>query len=108
MPIVDISGLMAKEKEAKIQIQKDLKVFFKTLGFSEDSTSVTFITDDTTGPDEHVMARMYSKKFMQMKFSELEDMCDSVVVILEKAGHPFSEAFPVPVLAMRGRWRKKS
>jgi len=35
-------------------------------------------------------------------------MCDSVVAVLEKAGHPFNEAFPVPVLAMRGRPNKQN
>ncbi|KKP68647.1 MAG: hypothetical protein UR66_C0004G0047 [Candidatus Moranbacteria bacterium GW2011_GWE1_35_17] len=108
MPIIDVSGLMSSEREKKVYIRKDLKVFFKTLGFSEDSTTVTFDTDDTTGPEEHVMARMYSKKFMQMEVLELERMCDSVVAVLEKAGHPFNEAFPVPVLAMRGRPNKQN
>lgn len=106
MPIIDISGLMPSEKKAKIQIRKDLKAFFETLGFSQDSTSVTFITDNTITIEEHVMARMYSKKFMQMNVPDLESMCDSVVAILEKAGHPFNEAFPIPVLAMQGRRNK--
>jgi len=106
MPIIDISGLTADEGDAKIRIRKDLRIFFGTLGFSEDSTSVTFATDDTIGPDEHVMARMYSKKFMQMDVSDLERMCDNVVAILEKANHPFNEVFPIPVLAMIGRHNK--
>ncbi|MCD4762163.1 hypothetical protein K8R32_04370 [bacterium] len=107
MPIIDVSGLMLDEEEKKKIIRKNLKVFFhRKHGFSEDSTTVTFIEDVTTGPEEHVMARMYSKSFMKLDDTALEKLCDDVVIILEQAGHPFNEAFPIPVLAMKGRWKK--
>jgi len=107
MPIVDISGLTISEAEMKIVIRKELKKYFaKSFNISEDSTTVTFITDETTGVEEHVMARLYSKSFVSLPILDLESMCDEIVEILEIAGHPFNEAFPIPVMAMQGRHNK--
>lgn len=107
MPIVDVSGLTAGETSAKVKIRKEIKKYFANrLSISEDSTTVTFSTDDTTDSQEHVMARLYSKAFIKMNTEDLEEICDNVVTILEKAGHPYNEVFPVPILAMRGRCMK--
>ncbi|HEY0011026.1 MAG TPA: hypothetical protein VGB97_03940 [Candidatus Paceibacterota bacterium] len=76
-----------------------------------DSTTVTFISDDTgensiDPTTSHVMARLYSKKFMGMQQEELDSICDAVVLILEEeGGHDFNDAFPIPVMAMRGGTR---
>ena len=107
MPIIDVSGLMAGTKDAKNKLRAELKGMFTRFGFSVDSTTVTFIEDPTTGTEEHLMARLYSKSFMKMEPETLEKICDDVVAILEKAGHPFNEAFIIPVLAMKGRGLKK-
>ncbi len=108
MPIIDISGLTPKETEVKKIIRKGLKkLLSEKLSFPEDSVSVTFITDDTVGKEEAVIARLYSKKFMRMKQDDLDEICDDVVTVLEVAEHPYYEAFPVPVMAMRGRANRK-
>ncbi len=50
------------------------------------------------------MTRLYSKKFMAMKEGELDEIADSIVLIMEEeAGHDFNEALVIPVMAMRGR-----
>ena len=70
-----------------------------------DATAITFIPDESAGdgPEVHVMARLYSKKFIAMEQTELDEIADTVVKILEEeGGHAFNEAFPIPVLAMRG------
>jgi hypothetical protein len=107
MPIVDISGLSPDEKKAKRSIRIRIQKLYRDyLGMEPSDTSVTFITDETavTGREAHVMARLYSKKFMTMPQDQLEKICDSVRDILEEeAGHSYNEAFPVPVMAMRGR-----
>ena len=107
MPIVDISGLSAKEAEAKGRIRKRIQQFYhKRLGMPLTATTVTFITDETAGDgkDVHLMARLYSKMFMTMEEQkDLDQICDTIVIIMEEeAGHVFNEAFPVPVMAMRG------
>lgn len=106
MPIVDISGLSAKEAKAKTRIRERIQDFYhQRLGMPLTATTVTFITDETAGegPSVHVMARLYSKKFMTMKQRELDEIADTIVLILEEeAGHDFNEAFPIPVLGMRG------
>ena len=104
MPIIDVSGLFPSEGSVKIQIRKEIRRYFAgRLGILEDSTTVTFITDEIMDGQEHVMARLYSKSFMKMDPRELEEICDEILAILEKAGHPYNEVFPIPVLAMRGR-----
>ncbi len=109
MPIVDISGFAETEYEAKKKIRRRIQEFYhKRLDMPLDATAVTFITDDTDGSyahrtPVHVMARLYSKKFMGMEEEELNEICDGIVLILEEeGGHTFNEAFPIPVLAMRG------
>ncbi|EKE20446.1 MAG: hypothetical protein ACD_7C00581G0017 [uncultured bacterium] len=110
MPIGDVSGLMLNEKEAKSKIRKDLKIFFKIFSScSEDDTTVTFIMDDTTGPEEHVMVRLYSKKFLKMSVPELEEMCDDIISVLEaNTDHPFNEIIiPLPgCWVIRGRYKE--
>ena len=104
MPIIDVSGLTRDEADVKAIIRAKVKTLFgMILAIPEDSTTVTFITDDTTGPNEHVMARLYSKSFVGMSTQDLAGICDSIVAILEEAGHPYNEAFPIPVLTMRGK-----
>ncbi len=104
MPIIDISGLTPGERDVKGKIRKEIKKYFADkLDIHEDSTTVTFITDETTDRQEHVMARIYSKSFMQMEVSKLRKICDGIIMILEQAGHPYNEVFPVPVLIMYGR-----
>lgn len=106
MPIVDISGFSASEAEAKAKIRKRIKEYYRArLGISLGATTVTFITDESAGegPEVHVMARLYSKMFMAKTVAELNMICDEIVAILEKeGGHEFNEAFPIPVLTMRG------
>lgn len=105
MPIIDISGFTQEEEEKKQKLRRDLQGYFQyKYGFGWDSTFVTFLNDDTVEPNQHVMARMYSKSFMKMNEEQLQRLCDEVIVILETAGHPFNEAFPIPVLAMKGRY----
>lgn len=109
MPIVDISGLTSDKKSLKVEIRQEIKKYFANrLNIHEDSTTVTFIMDETADSQEHVMARMYSKGFMKMSLEELEHICDDVVTILEKAGHQFNEAFPIPIMTMRGRFSRNS
>ncbi|XLQ20162.1 MAG: hypothetical protein ACKUBY_00075 [Candidatus Moraniibacteriota bacterium] len=104
MPIVDISGLTIEEADMKAVIREQLKKYFaKKLNTSEDSTTVTFITDETTDTKEHVMARLYSKSFVTFDRPGLESMCNDIIEILEIADHPFNEVFPIPVMAMYGR-----
>jgi len=107
MPIVYVSGLMSSEEREKRKIRAELRGYFTKFGYSADNTTVAFNEDSTTGSDEHVMAQMYSKSFMKMDEPSLDEMCDEVVAIMERfSNHPFHEAFPVPVLAMRGRWKE--
>ena len=107
MPIVDISGLSAGEAPQKQQIRTRIQLLFHTkFGIPHSSTAVTFIEDATLGNElsNHVMARLYSKIFKTMDQATTENVCDEVVDILEKeAGHAYNEAFPIPILAMRGR-----
>jgi hypothetical protein len=100
MPIVDISGLSASEAEARARIRKRIQEFYhERLGMPLDATTVTFITDETSGPGAHVMARLYSKKFMTMNQAELNEIGDTIVTILEgEAGHAFNEAFPMGLI----------
>ena len=106
MPIVDISGLSAKEAGAKSQIRKRIReLYHQRLEMPLTATTVTFITDETAdeGPEVHVMARLYSKKFMAMDQGDLDDIALAIVHILEEeAGHVFNEAFAIPVLCMQG------
>jgi len=104
MPIVDVSGLTEKEGRAKVLIRKGIKsCFANNFGISDDDTTVTFIPDDTITRGEHILARCYSWRFMDMEIKKREAICDQVVEVLEIAKHPYNEAFPIPVLAMRGR-----
>lgn len=106
MPIVDISGLSKEEEQQKKKIRQRIKHLYRErLGIPPSATTVTFITDETAGTDVsvHVMARLYSKMFMGMPQTQLDSICDDVVFILEElARHDFHEAFPIPVMAMRG------
>lgn len=107
MPIIDVSGLTTEEKDVKNKLRREIQKYFaKKLGIKEDSTAVTFITDDTITDQEHIIARLHSKSFMKMGQEELDEISDDVVAILEEAGHPYNEAFPIPVMAMRGRFLK--
>jgi hypothetical protein len=104
MPIVDISGFTENENVIKIDLRRRIQVLYhERLGVPLAATTVTFITDDTTKEGGPVMARLYSKKLMDMNQADLDALCDEVVEILEDhGGHDFNEAFPVPVMAMRG------
>lgn len=109
MPIVDVSGLTKNELSEKSLIRRGIKrCLANHLSIHEDTVTVTFITDDTTDKHEHVMARLYSKKFMGMEALKLDAICDNVVEVLEIAKHPYNEAFPIPVMAMRGRALKQT
>lgn len=65
MPIIDISGLRPEENEAMDKIEEGVKTYFTELiGLSSpDHVTVTFITNERTRPNEHVMARLISKYF---------------------------------------------
>lgn len=107
MPIVDISGLSMREVRAKNRIRERIQSFcLRRFHTPMSATKVTFITDETagTGPSVHVIARLYSKKFMTMRETELDEFADAIVLILEEeAGHSFNEVLPIPVLTIRGR-----
>lgn len=108
MPIVDISGFSPYEGDAKDRIRTRIKKLYEErLKMPLSATVVTFITDTSANEglqtDVHVLARLYSKMFMEMDQKELDSICDAVVLILEEeGGHVFNEAFPIPVMAMRG------
>ena len=104
MPIVDISGLSAKENDAKIRIRKRIQVLYHDFfGIREDATTVTFIPDDTAeGLSVPCFARLYSIRFTGMGIEKLDALGDAVAdAMREEAGHALNEAFVVPVLNMR-------
>ena len=104
MPIIDVSGLTKDEVEEKVAIRAGIKKCFASrFGIPEETVTVTFITDDTTDRHEHVMARMYSRRFIGMNTQDLEEIGYDTVAVLEIAGHPYNEAFPIPIMAMCGR-----
>ena len=111
MPIVDISGLSKDETIAKNRIRHRMQVYFSQwLKIPESGTTVTFIDDDTAedGKRAHVMARIYSRSFRQRSETDLEVMCEDFVEIMEEeADHDFHEVFPIPILTIFGRNKKR-
>jgi len=105
MPIIDISGLRPEEADAMDEIEEGIKAYFTELiGLSSpDHVMVTFFTNERTKPNEHVMARLISKYFWNKDQKHIDEVCWAVVEILETAGHPYNEAFPLHALAMSGR-----
>lgn len=109
MPIIDVSGLTSSEDMKKRCIRKEIKKYFaKKLNIPESGTTVTFISDETTGEEESVVARMYSKYFLGLDEKELEGICDDIVEILEEAGHPFSEVLLVSILMIYASVKAKN
>ncbi len=109
MPIVDITGFSTNEVEKmraiRIAIQK---AFQERWGLARlDETSVNFFTDPSIepSPNNHCIARIYTKRFVTGSDEGRDRVCDIVHLLLETHGdHVYNEACAPGYSSMRGRW----
>ena len=109
MPIVDITGFTADETDAMDVIRFVIQVAFqKSWGFPRlDTTSINFLVDPSLTPSlkNHVIARVYTKKFIDMDDLGRDKVCEITYFLMEKyGGHEYNEAFPPGYKSMQGRW----
>ncbi len=108
MPIVNVTGLTTlggvEKDEIRLGIQKVMKNHLADeVELELTDTKVTFVEDYSEQNDSPAIAQVVSKYLQDMPQERRDLICDDIINVLEVAGKPYNEAYPVAVLGMRYR-----